>query len=75
MANEEGFHERVEKAMSEGIPFPDFPEASPLESLAYAYSEATEAFEKAGFKRGEAVYLTSAMFCGSPSIGPINQSG
>lgn len=75
MNEEEKFQERVQKALSEGVNFPEIPNASPLMGLTMAYNEAVNCFVNSGFKRNEAVWLTSAMFCGNPGLGPIFSSG
>lgn len=74
MASEDSqpFRERVEAALASGMPIPDFPESSPLAGLALAQNEATDEFEKAGFARGEALFLVAAMFAGNPGQGPAH---
>lgn len=66
------FQKRVEEALAAGLEIPDFPEASPLAALAMGYNEAVNEFEKAGFTRGEALCLTSGMFCNNPGLGPVH---
>lgn len=66
------FKERVEAALAKGLPIPDFPDVSPLFGLAMAQNEAVGEFEKAGFTRGEALYLCAAMFNGNPGQGPAH---
>lgn len=73
MASEaEDFEARVQKALKDGLPLNDFPDASPLMSLTMAYNEAVGCFEQSGFKRGEAIWLAAAMFCGNPGAGPVS---
>lgn len=69
---EKSFQKRVEEALASGMPISDFPDASPLAGLTMAYAEAVEEFEKRDFSRGEALYLTSAMFCNNPGLGPAH---
>lgn len=69
---EKSFQERVQEALAAGLPIPDFPDVSPLAGLAMAQNEAVGEFEKAGFARGEALYLCAAMFCNNPGLGPCH---
>ena len=66
------FRKKVEDALAEGLPIPDFPDVSPLAGIAMAQHEATGEFEKAGFSRGEAIFLVAAMFTGNPGQGPAH---
>jgi len=66
------FQKRVADALKNGEPIPEFPEFSPLGGLAMAQHEVHSEFVKAGFARGEALYLTASMFCGNPSQSPAN---
>lgn len=66
------FRKRVEDALAAGLPIPDFPDVSPLAGVAMAQHEAAEEFEKAGFARNEAIFLTAAMFSGNPGAGPVH---
>lgn len=66
------FRERVEEALAKGMPIPDFPDVSPLAGVAMAQNEAVSEFEKAGFTRGESLFLVAAMFSGNPGQGPAH---
>lgn len=67
---DKSFQKRVEEALAKGEPLPGFPEVSPIRSLAMAQNECCQEFEKEGFKRNEALYLTASMFNGHPGIAP-----
>lgn len=69
---EKSFQQRVEEALAAGLPMPDFPDGggTPLANLAAAQHEAVNEWEKAGFPRGEALYLVAAMFSNNPGLGP-----
>lgn len=69
------FQARVQSALANGEPIPGFPTSSPLESLGMAMHETVTAFEKAGFMRGEALYMTAAMFNGNPGQSPSAGGG
>ena len=73
--NGDDFQKRVQEALAKGEPLPGFPSMSPLESLGMAMHETALAFEKAGFMRGEALYMTSSMFTGNPGAGPAAHGG
>ena len=66
------FDARMQAAMSDpGMPASDVEQAEmSLESIAITQHEACLAFGRAGFARDEALYLTAAMFSGSPGRPP-----
>ncbi len=70
MADSPDFQRRVQEALENGLPIPDFPDVSPLKGLVMAYGEAVKQFEQEGFARNEALYLVSAMFNGNPGFPP-----
>jgi hypothetical protein len=64
------YEEEVRKALAEGRSIPPFPDMSPLAGLAMAQHEAVTEWVKAGFSRGEALYMVAASFCGNPGASP-----
>ena len=74
MAHDEEFQRRIDKAVSEGdMPTLDENDADGnLFGLATAQNEACTSFERAGFTRGESLYLTASMFAGNPGRPPKN---